>query len=293
MTIRRYASLLACAPLLAAAPALAQDVDEPSGPPIDIENTAFSGDFVSVGVGAALNPSYSGSDDYVITVLPILQASFSGISVNPRAGGVTVDFVPDPDSGVGLDLGIAARLRSNRASQIEDEVVLLYGELDRAVEVGPHIGITIPQVLHPYDSLSISTDVMFDVAGAHGGMVVAPSISYSSPLSRGVFANLSISAEWADEDFQDYNFAVRDTDYIGPGAAPLAQYDPDGGSFNSAGITLLLGVDLDGDITNGGLGLVIIAGYSRVLGDAADTPFTTVRGSRDQLLGAVGIGYTF
>ena len=40
-------------------------------------------------------------------------------------------------------------------------------------------------------------------------------------------------------------------------------------------------------------GLVVIGGYSRVLGDAADTPFTDIRGSKNQFLGAVGIGYTF
>ncbi len=276
-----------------AAPALAQDESEAEGPPVAMDDTVFSGDFLSVGVGAALNPSYTGSDDYVITVLPIVQGSLGGVSINPRAGGVTLDFIPAPEQGVDFNLGIAARVRGNRASQIEDDVVRLYGELDRAVEIGPSFGITIPQVLHPYDSVSISTDVMFDVAGAHGGTVVSPSVSYSSPLSRAVFANLSISTEWADEDFLDYNFAVRDADFTGTGAPPLAEFDPDGGGFTSAGITLLLGIDLDGDITNGGLGLVVIGGYSRVLGDAAKTPFTSVRGTRNQFLGAVGIGYTF
>ena len=58
-------------------------------------------------------------------------------------------------------------------------------------------------------------------------------------------------------------------------------------------MNLLLGIDLDGDVTNGGLGVIVLGGYSRVLGDAADTPFTDIRGSKDQFIGAVGIGYTF
>lgn len=274
-------------------PTLAQDTGEAGGPPVTLEDSVFSGDFLSVGVGAAINPSYTGSDDYVITVLPIVQGSLGGVSISPRAGGVTLDFIQAPEEGPDLNLGLSARVRGNRASQIEDDIVLLYGELDRAVEIGPSIGVTIPQVLHPFDSVTFTTDVMFDMAGAHGGTIVSPSVSYSSPLSRAVFANLSISAEWGDEDFQDYNFAVRDADYTGSGTAPLAEFDPDGGGFTSAGITLLLGIDLDGDITNGGLGLVVIGGYSRVLGDAAATPFTRVRGTRNQFLGAVGLGYTF
>lgn len=276
-----------------ATPAVAQDGPEAGPPPIDMDDTVFSGDYLSVGAGVALNPSYTGSDDYVFTVLPIVQGSLGGVDINPRAGGVTLDFIQDPDEGVGLDLGIAARLRSNRASQIEDEVVLQYGELDRAIEVGPSVGVNFPAVLNPYDNIRVGADAMWDVNGAHSGMTVSPSVSYSTPLSRSIFANLSFSAEWADEDFQNYYFRVEDSAFSGSGAAPLPEFEPDDGGFTSAGVNLLLGIDLDGNIANGGLGLVVIGGYSRVMGDAADTPFTDIRGSKDQFLAAVGIGYTF
>ncbi|QZH73983.1 MAG: MipA/OmpV family protein [Erythrobacter sp.] len=291
MRIRQLAAYAAVSSFALSAPALAQQA--PEGPPVDMEDSVFAGDYLSVGVGAALNPSYTGSDDYVVTVLPILQGSLGGVGISPRAGGVTLDFIPDATEGVSFDAGIAARVRGNRANQIKDDVVIQYGELDTAIEVGPSVGFSVPQVLNPYDSLSFGTDVMFDVAGAHGGMTVSPSVSYFTPLSRSIVASLSLGAEWADEDFQDYYFRSDPADYIGAGPAPLAPYEPDGGGFTSMGVNLLLGVDLDGDVTNGGLGLVVITGYSRLLGDAANNPFTTVRGSRDQFLGAVGVGYTF
>ncbi|MEL1251263.1 MipA/OmpV family protein [Aurantiacibacter gilvus] len=273
--------------------ALAQENGDEAAPPVSMEDSVFAGDYLSVGAGVAISPSYTGSDDYVFNILPIVQGSLGGVEISPRAAGVTLDFVQDPAQGVGLDLGVSARLRSNRAMQITDDVVELYGELDRAVEVGPHFGARIPQVLNPYDSLTIGTDVMWDIAGAHDGMVVNPSVTYFTPLSQAVVASLSVSAEWADENFHDYYFSVSDAAYAGPGAAPLTEFDADGGGFTSAGVNLLVGIDLDGDVTNGGLGLVVIGGYSRVLGDAADTPFTSIRGSKDQFLGAVGIGYTF
>jgi len=278
---------------LAAGPALAQDSDEQGPPPIDMDDTVFAGDYLSIGVGVALNPSYQGSDDYVFTVLPIAQGSLGGVDISPRAGGLTLDFIPDPDEGVGLDLGIAGRLRANRASQIEDEVVENYGELDRAIEVGPSAGLTFPAVLNPYDSVTVGVAAMWDVNGAHDGMTVNPSISYSTPLSRSIFANLSLSAEWADENYHDYYYRVSDADYIGPGVAPLTEFEPDGGGFTSMGANLLLGIDLDGNIANGGLGLVVVGGYSRVLGDAAENPFTADRGTRNQFLVGAGIGYTF
>ena len=295
MTKRILASLLAGAMTLTGGNAMAQDVEADLGPPgaTDIDPGILGGDFITLGVGGALSPSYTGSDDYVISVLPVVLGSVGGVDISPRAGGIKLDFIEDPREGVGFDLGVAARLRNNRASQIEDEVVEQYGELDRAIEVGPSAGVNFPGVLNPYDSVSVGTDVMWDVNGAHGGMVVSPSVSYTTPLSRGILANFSISSEWADEDFNDYYFRVDPLNTLVPDENALPAYEPDGGGFNSVGANLLLGFDLDGDATNGGLGIILLGGYSRLLGDAADTPFTTVRGSRDQFLGAIGLTYSF
>lgn len=296
MHIRQFTpSALICGAIftsLAAIPAHAQEVE---GPPagIDMEDTVFAGDYLSVGVGVALNPSYTGSDDYVFTVLPIAQGSLGGIEISPRAGGISLNFLQDPEEGLGLQLGLAGRLRANRASQIKDEVVLQYGELDRAIEVGPSIGLQLPAVLNPYDRISVGVDAMWDLNGAHEGMAVSPSITYFTPLSRSTIARLALSTEWTDGNFHDYYFSVDDAEYIGPGVAPLPEFAPEGGGFTSASATLLLAIDLDGDIANGGLGLVLAGGYSRVLGDAADTPFTDIRGSKDQFLAAIGVGYTF
>ncbi len=289
---------------VAAMPAVAQDLPDTvsadpaqapvpqGGPPTgDVyAGTAYDGDFLTVGVGAGIGPSYAGSDDYVVKVLPLVQGSYGGIRFNPRAAGVAVDFIPDAPGKTGLELGVAARLRSDRAANIQDDVVASLGKLDRAVEIGPAVGVKMPGVLNPYDSLSVGADVQWDVAGAHGGMVVSPSVTYFTPLSRAFAASLSLSAEWADGDFHDYYFTVTPEQALASG---LSQYAAGDGGFTKAGAGLLLAFDVDGDITNGGLGLFAIGSYSRLLGDAADTPFTSERGSRDQLFGGLGVGYTF
>jgi len=269
---------------ICASPVAAQDAED--------ESTVFSGDYLSVGAGVVIGPSYLGSDDYVISPAPLVQGSLGGVDINARAAGLALDFVPDPDEGVGFDFGVAGRLRSDRATQIEDAVVASLGKLDRAIEIGPSAGVSFPKVLNPYDSLTFSTDVLWDVNGAHGGMVVNPSVAYFTPLSKGIAASIALSAEYADSDFQDYYFRVTPAQSLATGGA-LPTFEPDGGGFTSAGATLLLAYDFNGDITDGGLGLVVIGGYSRVLGDAADTPYTSVRGSKDQFFGGAGIGYTF
>lgn len=266
-----------------AVPASAQDEQAPAQPPA--QATVYDGDYLSVGVGAGYGPTYDGSDDYTLFPAPIVQGSLGGIKINPRAAGLAVDFVPGP-----LNLGVAGRMRKNRASDIKDPVVESLGELDTAVEVGPTVGLSLPGVLHQYDSLTLSVDTRWDVAGAHKGMVVDPSITYFTPLSRGMAASLSLSAEHGDGKYLDYYYSVTPAQALASG---LPAFDAAGGGFTKAGGSLLLAFDLDGELANGGFGLVLLGAYSRMLGDAKDSPLTSVRGSADQWMGAVGIGYTF
>lgn len=284
--------------LLGAAPLAAQDPGaEPATPESPTDNapstgTVFDGDWLTLGIGGALTASYDGSDDYVLSPLPLVQGKLGGVSINPRAAGVALDFIPDRSGETGFSLGVAARLNRNRASHIEDEVVEAYGELDTAIEVGPTVGVTIPGVLHQYDSLSVSVDALWDVAGAHEGMTISPSITYFTPVSRGAAISFALSARRVDDDYAAYYYSVP----VAPAAVPVAQrlavFNAEGG-FDKAGANLLLGVDFDGDLTNGGLAGFLLGGYSRMLGDAADTPFTTVRGSRDQWFLGAGLGFTF
>lgn len=260
---------------------------QPGGPPA--RPTIFDGDWISVGVGAAYSSSYDGSDDYGVSVLPIVQGSLGGVDISPRAGGLALDFVPDAKDGPGFDAGIAMRVRSSRASDIKDPVVATLGKLDTAIEIGPSVGISFPRQLNPFDSVSIGLDVRRDVAGAHGGIVLDPSIGYFTPLSRSMIASLTLGAEYGDDSFADHYYSVSPAQSVVSG---LPAYQADGG-FNKASATLLLGADLDGDVTNGGFSLVGLLGYSRLLGDAKRTPLTSVRGSANQWLVAGGVSYTF
>ena len=274
-------SIITAGTLVLAAPAAAQDAAK--------EPSVFDGDYLSVGALAAYGPSYAGSDDYTVYPVPLVQGSFHGVAIDPRSGGLALDFIPDPAGGPGFNLGVAGRVRLDRAHRIKDPVVKSLGKLDTAVELGPTAGVTIPHLLNAYDSLTLGTDVLWDVAGAHKGMVVDPSVSYFTPLSRGIAASLSLSAEYADNKFADYYYTITPT---GAAASGLPVFNA-GSGFTKAGANLLLAFDLDGDLANGGLALVAVGGYSRMLGDAKRSPVTSARGSADQWLGALGIGFTF
>lgn len=272
------------------APAFAQEEQTTAGPADDVsEATVYDDTWLSIGAGVGYGPSYDGSDDYVLYPAPLIQGRIAGIGIQPRPAGIALDFIPDPKEGVGFALGPVAKMRLNRSRQIKDPVVEAAGELKKAIEVGANAGVSFPKVLNDYDSLSLGVDALWDVNGAHRGMTYSPSIAYFTPLSRGIAASLSLSAEHGDGDFMDYYYSATPAQSLASG---LPTFSADSG-WTKAGANVLLGVDLDGDLTNGGLAAVLVGGYSRMLGDAKRSPFTSIRGSADQFFGAVGIGYTF
>jgi outer membrane scaffolding protein for murein synthesis (MipA/OmpV family) len=264
-----------------AVPAAAQDTDS--------DKDVLSGDYLAVGIGAGYGPSYEGSNDYVVFPVPLVQGRLGGVGIDPRAGGVALDFIPNPPNGVGINLGVAAKVRLDRTHNTHDSVVNTLGKLDTAVEVGPTVGVTFPHVLDQYDGLTLTADALWDVGGAYKGMVVDPMIGYSTPLSRGILANWSVNAEYGDRKFANYYFSVTPT---GSAASGFPVFKA-GSGFTKVGTRLLVAFDLDGNLTDGGPAIFVIGGYTRMLGDARRSPLTSLRGSPNQLLSAVGVGYTF
>lgn len=278
-----------------AAEAAAQDARSQAagGPPAERPESVFDDTWVSVGIGAGIVPSYSGSDDYVLFPLPLIVGRVGGVGITPNGPGFNLDLLSQPP-GQGLpetsfSFGPTFRFRNDRDDQIEDEVVELADPLDTAIEVGVQGGVNFPGVLNRFDRLSLSTAVRWDVLGAHDGMLVEPGIAYFTPLGRSAAVQIIASASFVDDNFADYYYTVTPEQSAATG---LAQYTADGG-LNSLGATAITTIDLDGNALNGGLNVYVVAGYSRLIGDAANTPFTAERGSAGQFIGGIGLGYTF
>ena len=253
----------------------------------------FDDTWATVGIGAGLVPSYAGSDDYIIFPLPLVAGRIGGVGISPNGPGFALDvFAPAPAIGANKPRffgGPAFRFRNDRANQIEDEVIELAEDLDIALEVGAQAGVSFPGVFNPLDTVTLTTQVRWDVAGAHDGMLIEPTIGYSRPFGPGIRFQTSIGAQFVDDSFADYYFTVT------PGqsaATGLPLFNADGG-LNSVSSTTAVAFDLDGNGLNGGFSVFTVLGYTRFVGDAEDTPFTSIRGDANNFIGGVGIAYTF
>ncbi len=277
--------LLAAASIAASIPTLA--FAQNGGAP---DVTVFDGDYLTVGVGGFYGPSYEGSDHYILFPAPVVQGSLLGVTITPRPGGAALDFIPDTKGAkVGFSLGPVVTLRRDRVSRINDPVVKRLGKLKTAVEVGASAGVTVYDLVTGYDSLTFGVDARWDVAGAHKGMLYGPTVSYFTPVSKGAAINLAVSAEHMDRDYANYYFTVSPAGSIASG---LPSFQASSG-WKNVGVNALVGVDFDGDLTNGGLAGFVTGGYTKLLNDAKRTPLTSIRGDADQWLAGAGLAFTF
>ncbi|WP_340264628.1 MipA/OmpV family protein [Sphingobium mellinum] len=250
---------------------------------------------LTVGVGAAVIPSYEGSDDYRVIPVPQLRGKVHDFAFWTRGPSLYLDAIPNrDDDGLDFELGPMVNARLDRSSRkaIKDDAVRALGKRDVGVEVGGFIGLGKTGVFtSAYDNLSARVAVAKEVAGGHGSYVITPAIEYATPLSTRSFVGLGLSAEYVGKKYGHYYY---DIDAAGAAASGLPVYSRagEGAGFKKVSANLTGGVSLSGDLRRG-WALFALGGYSRLLGDYADSPIVSIAGSKNQWIGAVGVGYTF
>ena len=275
--------------LLSTAPALAQSAaDTPPAGSAD----GFDADTVTVGVAAAYLSDYEGSNDYRVVPAPAAIGSISGYAFQVLGNRVSVDLIRN-QAGPTWDLqaGPIAVLNFNRSNtkSIDDRRVKALGEVNTAYEVGGFVGVGKTGVLtSPYDRLAVSVSYRYDVGNAHESGIWQPTVSYFTPLSQKAAVGVFASGERAAGKYAGTYFSVSPQQSLASG---LPVYNARGGwknwSLGVAGTYVLSGDLLHGWKAVGGVN------YRRLLNDYADSPLTSIAGSRTQWLGAVGVAYTF
>lgn len=253
------------------------------------EPTPFSGDWVAVGVGAAVIPTYNGSDDYHVIPAGTFIGNVGGHDFMLQGLQLSVDALRNSKTGPNISLGPVVGLALDRTRRVRNNPqVAALGKLDVAVELGAYASVEIGKgILNPYDSASISVTGTHDVASAHGSYTITPSISYRTPLSRHTLAGLNFSGDIVGDGFADYYYTVTPAQST---LSTLRPYHAKGGWMNfntSLFVSHTFRDDFRGWTLFGGVN------YTRLRGSIADSPIVRDVGSRDQWFGALGIGYIF
>ncbi len=291
--MRAILTALLAAGTLCTSPALAQDVaPADAGVAAAVPAADQGGDFAIVGLGVGVLPDYEGSDDYGVSPVPAAIGRVGGFNFTFAGNRVSVDLIPD-SVGPGWDFqaGPIGVVNLNRSSTrgIEEDAIRALGKVDTAIELGGYVGIGRTGVVtSDFDRLSLSVSYRYDVAGGHESGILAPTLSYVTPLSTKALVGLIASAEHVENGYADAYFSVTPTQSVASG---LRAYNADGGwkNWTLGGVAAH---SLTGDIT-GGVQLFGTVVYRRLLNDFADSPITADVGSKNQWLGAIGVAYSF
>ncbi|HEY6869922.1 MAG TPA: MipA/OmpV family protein [Novosphingobium sp.] len=248
-------------------------------------------DRIAVAVGVTVAPDYEGSDDYNPTLATGALVRVDGWSVTWKGNSLSVDLIPEyRDQTFKIVAGPIIDFNFDRAITPHDPVVGLTRRRKVALEGGGFVGFAKTGVLtSAYDTVSVTLTGGYDLGNVHHSLIVTPSLTYSSPLSRGTMVQLGLSADVVGGRYARYYFGVGGNSATTSG---LPRYQP-GGGLKSVSIGLGGAVALNGDLDRRGF---LVGGYfnfERLLGSFAASPVVATRGNANQLSVSAGVGYHF
>ena len=288
--IRAALAALSVAGLLGATSAFAADaVDfgDPIAEPAPVRS-------VLLGIGAGVAPNYEGSDEYTVFPFPIFsfgtgvegprRFEFRGLDDIRlhvlRAGG----FSAGPIAGYAFG-------RDEDDADILDGIGDIGGGFvggvfaayDFRVSPNATVGLDVG-ISHQFTGDPLDEDVPGNAAfDAEYGYEVDFGVSANIRMSPRASLALRVGAVYADEDYMDTHFGINAAQAANS-TAGLAAFDADAGIKNVYG-----NANLAFDVTER-VQVRAGVGYSRLLGDAADSPVSV---SDNQFSGSLGVGYRF
>jgi len=271
MKIRRslkYLKMMIAIVILAgiASGALAQDVDVPAA-----EATGAKENIVGLGIGFA--PDYEGSDD--MKAVPLLQARFNfanGMNLGLFGNTLRFDMCPDTTWNVGPML----RYRAER-DDVDNDKVDRMESVDAAIEAGAFLNYNIANWVVLFSAAT-------DVSDAHDGSVFDFGVGYRQPLNTQTMLTLFAKGSYASEDYMETYFGVDRGDAVRSGLQP---YEADA-ELKDVALGGLLQYNIDAR-----WGVLGLLQYTKLLGDAADSPLVDDEGSDNQLIVGVIGNYRF
>ncbi len=234
---------------------------------------------VTVGLGAAYAPDYEGSEDYQALPLWNLRlGDLYGEETFVQIIGTTLNSNLLPNEH--WRLGVAGLYRSDY-DDVDNNRVEDIKSTDEALLLGPTLGYDF--VAGVARDFAVEVDALYDVANGNGG-VVTPRLRGKTELAPGLVGEARLSATWASGDYIGNFFSINSADAARSG---LDRYDADEG---------IKDVTIGGGLTyrfTERWSLTGIAAYSRLLGDAADSPIVDDEGDENQFAAGALINYRF
>jgi len=236
---------------------------------------------LTIGLGLGLTSEYEGSDSF--QVFPVVPLTYEHRFVKIRTIGLGLEA--DISQSDYFDAGPVFRYRFARDNDVDNRQVALLPEVDASLEIGGFFRTGLPLKMVGFDDPTIifaQVSAMQDVIGGHGGFVVEGRAGVLRPMTEKLTAILSGSTTYGSGAFMDSYFDVT---AAGAAASGLAAFDAESG-LKDVGATAILDYKF-----NEKWSTTVLGSYSRLIGDAADSPIVSTAGSPNQFTVGFALNY--
>lgn len=224
---------------------------------------------VGLGLGGGWSPEYRGADSYSAEGLPWVQAEKGRVSINPITG-VSYDLLASDRWTLAPTLSYAkGRDNTGALARFED----VHGSVMAGVVAswsGKH--------------WQINGDIAAPVSGDLDGVRARSYLRYRGRVTKRLLYAAGPGLTWGNERWNEALFGISAQDAANSG---LRAHRTDGAYLRSnvnARLTYLV---------TRRLSVSTVARYSRLLGDAADSPIVDDVGDANQWHGSLAINYQF
>jgi outer membrane protein len=232
---------------------------------------------LSLGGTVGFVPKYEGASNYEIRALPYVDASYRDVFfVRGLAAGANLLSIRGPRPSDGLRMGPIIRYGFGR-EESDDAALRGLGDIDDAIEAGAFVSYTSGSWL-------ADLQLVKDVASGHDGVLADAGIAWRAAISPRTRLTFRASTTWADETYMRNVFGISPTQSARSG---LRTHEA-GAGFKDVGLALTLAYGLTQNLSVSGR-----VAYSRLLGDAADSPIVADRGAKNQVGTFATVAYGF
>jgi len=238
--------------------------------------------YVAIAGGAV--PDYMGSDDYTGGIAPAGLIKFG--NTDRYAKLIVTDLQVNLIDSKIWSFGPALNYRFGRDDDVDDPVVSLMREIDDTVEAGVFGGWQWIGSDDPRHRFLLGAEFLHDVGSGHEGYVVSGSARYFQPVQKIKPLTLSIGATltYGSSDYMETYFGV---DANNSSRSGLPQFSADSGLRDiRIPMFAIWSFSPSWHLSGGAI-------YSRLLNDAADSPVTDTRGSKNQWYVGAGVAYAW
>jgi outer membrane scaffolding protein for murein synthesis (MipA/OmpV family) len=231
---------------------------------------------IRIGFGPVYSPDYEGSDDYKVRFRPLVSFRYRNL-IHVDNNHLRINLsIKDGGDDWHFNAGPLLKVDFGRNKSDNPDLAGL-GGVGTSVELGVFTSYTI-------GATRVRLRLQQDVTSGHSGTMLAGDVRVILNKTGKLVVIGSINSTWADSAYMDAYFSVNEVQSLGSGL-PVFNAGP-----GVKDIRLALGANLD--ITES-WALAGNAGFTRLLGDAGDSPMVAVRGDANQFVAGIFVIYSF